>query len=427
MIPVALDVSALDPNFKGHAQRGIGRYVSELKKYFDSHQDDEVTISYFNHKDLLTTGLAGTLVNALPVGRTTVRQQFLYPFRLQSGSLKSQQFVHFPAHMDAPAWSRKPYILTVLDLIPLVLKDLYKANRSGPRFHFARWLEITSIRHASLLIAISEHTAQDIVRVLGIPRERIVVTPLGVDASFSTIAELRRRKSAGDLQVIEQGKLLRDTLNIPQGRPILLYVGGHDERKNIERLIHIAREVISHHTGSPKVACPSENNNSPILVLAGRVGSEQEASRLQSAITQHGMQNDCVSLGYVPDEDLRNLYCESELFLFPSLYEGFGLPPLEAMAAGLPVVCSSASSLPEVVGDCGVLFDPVSVEDGVRGVLSILKDSQKAATLSENAERRARQFTWERTGRATVEAYTFAASRSHIPCDQILELKRAAE
>jgi glycosyltransferase involved in cell wall biosynthesis len=97
------------------------------------------------------------------------------------------------------------------------------------------------------------------------------------------------------------------------------------------------------------------------------------------------------------------------------------------MAAGLPVVCSSASSLPEVVGDCGVLFDPVSVEDGVRGVLSILKDSQKAAMLSENAERRARQFTWERTGRATVEAYTFAASRSRIPCDQILELKRAAE
>lgn len=401
MVPIAFDVSALDPNFKGHAQRGIGRYVSELKKYFDTSGDEEVSLSYFNHNDLLTTGVAGALVNALPLGRTTVRQQFLYPFRLQSGSLKHQQFVHFPAHMDAPAWSRKPYILTVLDLIPLVLKDLYKANRSGPRFHFARWLEITSIRHASLLIAISEHTAQDIVSVLGIPRERIVVTPLGVDASFFTIAEHRRRKAAGDSKILEQGKHLRDTLKIPQGRPILLYVGGHDERKNIDRLVQIAREVITHHTIAP------------FLVLAGRVGSEAEATRLRHAIAQHGMENDCISLGYVPDEELRKLYCESELFLFPSLYEGFGLPPLEAMAAGLPVVCSSASSLPEVVGDCGVLFDPVSIEAGVRGVLSTLEDSQRATTLAQNAERRARQFTWEKTGKATIEAYKFAASYPH--------------
>jgi glycosyltransferase involved in cell wall biosynthesis len=418
MVPVAFDVSALDPNFKGHAQRGIGRYVSELKKYFDSARDDEVAISYFNHKDLLTTGVAGALVNALPVGRTTVRQQFLYPFRLQSGALKGQQFVHFPAHMDAPAWSRKPYILTVLDLIPLVLKDLYKANRSGPRFHFARWLEITSIRHASLLLAISEHTANDIVQVLGIPRDRIVVTPLGVDASFFTIAELRRRKYAGDIQVLEQGKLLRETLNIPHGRPILLYVGGHDERKNIEKLIHIAREVISHYSQPSKAGISAEYKPSPILILAGRVGSEQEASRLQSAISHHGMHNDCISLGYVPDEELRKLYCESDLFLFPSLYEGFGLPPLEAMAAGLPVVCSSASSLPEVIGDCGVLFDPTSIEAGVRGVLSVLENSHKATTLSQNGEKRAQQFTWEKTGKTTIDAYKLAASLPHTFSDK---------
>lgn len=424
MVPVAFDVSALDPNFKGHAQRGIGRYVSELKKYFDSTRDDEVVLSYFNHKDLLTTGVAGALVDALPVGRTTLRQQFLYPFRLQSGSLKHQQFVHFPAHMDAPAWSRKPYILTVLDLIPLVLKDLYKANRSGPRFHFARWLEITSIRHASLLIAISEHTAQDIVRVLGIPRDRIVVTPLGVDASFFTIAEHRKRKVAGDEKILDQGQQLRESLKIPQGRPILLYVGGHDERKNIERLIHISREVIAHHSSSSSSRNDSTTNLSPILVLAGKVGSEQEAYRLRTALERHKMQNDCISLGYVPDEELRKLYCESELFLFPSLYEGFGLPPLEAMAAGLPVVCSSASSLPEVVGDCGVLFDPVSVEEGVRGVLSILEDKQRAATVSQSAEQRARYFTWEKTGKATIEAYKCAASYSQTFRDE--KIHRAA-
>ena len=140
MIRVGLDISALDPAFKCHAQRGIGRYVSELTRTIGEPGGGDLSVGYFDHTELLHAGLAARLVNMLPAGRTTVRQQMLYPLKLNAGSLKQYSFVHFPAHMDAPAWSPKPFVLTVLDLIPLILKDLYRANRPGWRFAFARWL-----------------------------------------------------------------------------------------------------------------------------------------------------------------------------------------------------------------------------------------------------------------------------------------------
>jgi glycosyltransferase involved in cell wall biosynthesis len=114
------------------------------------------------------------------------------------------------------------------------------------------------------------------------------------------------------------------------------------------------------------------------------------------------MERDVVSLGYVPDEDLEELYTESALFLFPTLYEGFGLPALEAMAAGLPVVASNTSSIPEVVGDAGLLFNPLSVDEGARAVIEVLESRQAQEELSRAGIARARAFTWERTGRTTL-------------------------
>ena len=295
----------------------------------------DVSVELFDHTSLVQGGLGSALVNCMPCGRTTLRQQLLYPFRLGQGAMKKISFVHFPAHMDAPSWSTKPFVLTVLDLIPLVLSDLYRSNKSGVRYRFARWLELQSIREATLLLAISENTANDLTRVLGIPREKIVVTPLGVDERFFATFSSRNAEHTTETRAV------RARLGIPSGRPIILYVGGHDERKNIRVLVEISRRVIS--SGSLYTK--------PILVLAGRVHSELEKNRLADALQQLDMERDTVVLGYVTDDDLHELYAESSVFLFPSLYEGFGLPPLEAMAAGLPVVSSNTSSMPEVVGE----------------------------------------------------------------------------
>jgi glycosyltransferase involved in cell wall biosynthesis len=293
--------------------------------------------------------------------------------------------------MDAPAWTSKPYVLTVLDLIPHVLKDLYRANKPGWRFRIARSLEVLAIRQATVLLAISETTAEDLVRVLDIPRERVVVTPLGVDERFFHVAKVRAQAAGSECGSI------RGKLGIPLERPIVLYVGGHDERKNIGNLVGIV-----HQAG---IELRARGKMAPLLVMAGRVTSRDEIDRLDTTLRRYGMERDTISLGYVPDDDLKELYAESSLFLFPTLYEGFGLPALEAMAAGLPVVASNTSSIPEVVGDAGLLFNPLSVDDGARAIVEVLDSRNTQEALSRAGIARARLFTWERTGRTTLEGY----------------------
>jgi glycosyltransferase involved in cell wall biosynthesis len=396
MIKVGFDTSALDPRFKSHAQRGIGRYVGHLADYLKVNTPDEVELKWFDHENLIHSGVATRLIDLMPVARTTLRQQLLYPLKLSSGILKDTSFVHFPAHMDGPAWSRKPYLLTVHDLIPMILEKLYRANRPNWRYEFARWLERTSIRNATMLLAVSETTARDVVRLLGIPRDRIVVTPNGVEQAFFDLFNVRRELPVGAR--IE----LRDRLGIPRERPILFYVGGHDERKNISMVVEIAKETINERSerGLPQ----------PVLVLAGKVNPGREREVLNTALRDFAMAADTVDLGFVSESDLRALYAESSVFLFPSLYEGFGLPVLEAMAAGVPVVSSDRGALPEVMGRVGISFDPEDAIAGCRGVLEILNNPDYAARLSVDGHARAAEFTWERTGRLTIEAYRYAAS-----------------
>jgi glycosyltransferase involved in cell wall biosynthesis len=395
MIKVAFDCSALDPAFKSHAHRGIGRYVSRLKDAFDQTMSSEVGISYFDHASLSRPSFCDRLVSRLPAGRTPLRQHVLYPNRLRQGIVGASDLVHYPAHMDAPAWSTKPYVLTVLDLIPHLLSKMYQSNKPSWRFKAARMLEVRAIRNASLLLAISEATANDIVRVLGIPRERIVVTPLGVDPVYKETAEVRRSRGGAWSQA------LRDKLGIPSARPIILYVGGHDERKNIAGVVEISRKVIDSYG--------SDASSRPILVLAGRISSDSELERLKGALDRFSMARDALNLGFVSDDALHQLYAESSVFLFPTLYEGFGLPALEAMASGVPVVCSNNSSLPEVVGDAGILFDPRDIDEGANGILSLLRDEAHAANLSGRGADRAALFTWERTAALTRQAYLHAS------------------
>lgn len=392
---VGFDTSALDPRFKSHAQRGIGRYVRHLAEYLKEYQPPDLSLEWFNHENLLTTGAVTKLIDLLPVARTTLRQQLLYPLKLNAGALRGTNFVHFLAHMDGPAWSPKPYILTVHDLIPLVLERLYRASRPTWRYEFARWLENTSIRNASLLLTVSETTAKDVVRLLGVPRDRIVVTPNGVDQSFFDLRKLRR-------DLAPEARIeLRHRLGIPQNRPIIFYVGGHDERKNIAKLIEIGREVIqeSSEKGKPQ----------PVLVLAGKVNLPREQEILETALRDFAMAADTINLGFVSEEDLKALYAESAVFLFPSLYEGFGLPVLEAMAAGVPVVSSDRGALPEVIGKAGLVFDPDDVIAGSQAVLRVLSDGALSARLSDEGHQQAGLFSWERTGHLTVEAYRYAA------------------
>jgi glycosyltransferase involved in cell wall biosynthesis len=292
--------------------------------------------------------------------------------------------------MDAPSWSGKRYVLTVLDLIPLICRDLYAAVQPGWRFRLARALELRAIRGASVIVAISENTARDVERILGISRERIVVTPLGVDERFFF---------AGTGP--EEATKLRIRYGIPPDRPVVLYVGGIDQRKNYRGLVETFAEVVR--------ARGAHGESIPVLVLVGKISGDKEYPRLRKIIEESHVGDSIIEAGYVPDEDLVGIYRLSSVFLFPSLYEGFGMPPLEAMAAGLPVVSSDTSAMPEVVGEAGLLYPPTDAGAGARAVLELLQDAAVAQRFSNLGRERARGFTWERTGRSTLEAYQLAA------------------
>jgi glycosyltransferase involved in cell wall biosynthesis len=351
------------------------------------------------------------LVACSPVLRTTLKQQLLYPFQLSrvlgndfvSGQGVRVNSVHFPAHMDAPAWGLSHYALTVLDLIPLVCADLYKATWAGPRFRFARWLELSAIRNASIILCISAHTARDVHHYLGIPWEKLVVTPLGVDASFYSPPDFEGSQDAS-FNVKERIGIRGDQSD----RPIVLYVGGIDPRKNIKVLLSAFAEVLGHYRNVAGAALP-------LLVMAGRVDREREYPDLLALANSLNLSDHLVMPGYISDQDLLSLYRVSSVFFFPSLYEGFGLPPLEAMAAGLPVVSSDASAMPEVLGEAALFFSPKSPQDGAAKLIEILSNQSLALRLRVEGVERAKQFTWDRTGEATLHGYQRLLSVDEAP------------
>jgi glycosyltransferase involved in cell wall biosynthesis len=380
---IGFDRSAFDPQFRDHAIRGIGRYVSELCNSFAGDEG----IQYFDHRIARSVAIVDKLIDSSPIARRTARQQLLYPLRLGQLPFK---MLHFPAHMDAPAWCPKPYVLTVLDLIPLVLKDLYAAEKGGLRFKFARWLEIQAIRNATLLLAISEHTKKDIINVLGIPADRIVVTPLGIDDSFFRPGALSRADILGKLGVDSK-------------RQTIVYVGGIDPRKNWPGMLEVMAIL--------KQRALAAGRTPPQLVLAGKISKDLQFPKMIQRSEELGLGDSVFPVGFVDDKDLINLLGVSDLFMFPSLYEGFGLPPLEAMAAGAPVVSSNRSCMPEVLGEAGIQADPMNFKEFADAAWSVLSDSNIAARLRAAGPLQARKFSWSRTGELTRAGYKMALER----------------
>jgi glycosyltransferase involved in cell wall biosynthesis len=219
----------------------------------------------------------------------------------------------------------------------------------------------------------------------------MVVTPLGVSDKFFAP------------RLLEDEAVLRRRYRIPPKRPILLYVGGIDRRKNCSTLLEAFRLVLHMRRASGGML--------PVLVMAGKIQHDQQFPNLQTWIRTKGLVDDVVLPGYLPDEDLLQVYCLTSVCCFLSLYEGFGLPPLEAMAAGVPVVCSNTSSLPEVVGNAAALVAPHDAVQAAKTILRVLDDATYAGFLSEHGRKRARLFPWSRTGATTLAAYERFAER----------------
>ena len=269
-----------------------------------------------------------------------------------------------------PAWGRFARTVTIHDLIYLV----YPEAHPGVRTQGMRLLVPLAARSSQRVMAVSRSTADDLTLLLGIPREKIDVVPDGLGVSAEGIAtpeaELRTAHGLGERQI---------ALSVSAKRP----------HKNIARLLDALALIPA--------------GRRPLLVVPGyQTWYEAELRALAHGL---GLDDDVRFLGWVSPADLEGLYAASACFVFASLYEGFGMPVLEAMSRGVPVVCADRSALPEVVGDAAVLFDPEDPASIARAIERVLGDPALAAHLREAGLRRAAGFTWARTAQLTVASY----------------------
>jgi glycosyltransferase involved in cell wall biosynthesis len=273
----------------------------------------------------------------------------------------------------APLHGRFRRVVTIHDLIYARFSEAH----AGIRDRGMRLLVPGAARRSDRVIVDSQSTREDLIELLGLDSERIDVVPLGLGsvrrATVPPAHETRARFELGSRRVL---------LSLSAKRP----------HKNLAALIDALAQL------------PQQSR--PVLVLPG-YRTEHEAE-LRERARERGVQEDVRFPGWVSAEELEGLWAQAGAFVFPSLYEGFGLPVLEAMDRGVPVACSNASSLPEVAGDAALLFDPHDTAELAGALGRLLSDETLRASLIERGRERVRHFTWQRTASLTLASYARA-------------------
>jgi glycosyltransferase involved in cell wall biosynthesis len=292
----------------------------------------------------------------------------------------SPDLVHIPLNR-VPLFMVRPYVVTIHDMANLFFEEeASKLRMQARRYRFRRGLV-----RADRVIAVSEATKRDVENIMGIPPARIRRVYNAPDPGFF--------ERASKVNGPEQDKILeRYQINYPY----LLYAGAIRRHKNIPRLIEAFAVVRDQLTGH-------DHYKDLRLVIIGDNISRYPSVR--QAVIKSRVEHAVRFLGFVPFETLRCFYESAAAFVFPSRYEGFGLPPLEAMACGAPVIASNVSSLPEVVGEAAVQINPENVFDIARGIREVLLDEELRARLIRRGREQAARFSWNWTARQVLEIY----------------------
>jgi glycosyltransferase involved in cell wall biosynthesis len=387
MLDVLVDMTALNTPSR---ERGIGRYVSNLcqalaqrTQWADSEPGAALEIGgLIRHRGPAAGAVDETLqfqgdpriqVSGLQYQRHKLeRRLFLGGLARRIGP----RLLHLPDPPGTPVDMRQPRIVTCHDLIPLVLAKQYLAPIPGARTF--QWLrDVARYRTARRVIAISHATRKDLIEYVGVLPERIDVVHSGVD---------HERFSAS----VAPGERERMSARLGFDAPFLLCLGASDVRKNLPLLVRAFAQS--------GVAKDSK------LVFAGPISAKQRA-RLQRAARETGVEASVLVLGYIDDALLLALYHHCLAYIFPSSYEGFGLPILEAMACGAPVLTSTLSALGEVAGDAALTLPAIELELLADGIARIASDAALRASLRERGLEHVKAFTWERCARLTLKCY----------------------
>jgi len=288
--------------------------------------------------------------------------------------------VHIPNLFSVPRALPCPYVMTVHDM----LDHMSRPSQRGSMWRSV-YFQLTRrvLSGAERIFAVSNFTKIEIEKLFGIPADRIEVVYNAIDERF-----LRGHATAADRALIAQRYQVT--------YPFLLYAGRVSPHKNVVRMI----EAFSALKG--ELEKDEAYPDLKLIIIGDDLSGNPD---LRRTVVRSGVQNDVRFLGFIPIEVLRIFYDEAKVFVFPSLYEGFGLPPLEAMAHGTPVVTSAVSSLPEVVGKAAVLVNPENVFEIMRALHRVLTDQALRDRMKERGYQQAAKFSWEASVRRILDAY----------------------
>lgn len=287
-----------------------------------------------------------------------------------------------------PMLAGMPAITTIYDTISLIYPEYVPSARTRRLIHT---LHALAVRASRRVITISQSAASDIARFYPRSKDKLIVTPLAADPSFTPQPDHAVEAARAQFQL--------------QGR-FAFYLASNKPHKNLVRLID-AWAILTRDWGSESRESPFSNHDAPILVIAGHV--DPRYPEAPQRVKELGLEQHVRFIGPVSDAQAAALYSACDLFVYPSLYEGFGLTPLEAMACGAPVACSNTSSLPEVAGDAALLFDPLNPQEMAQACLHVLRDDALRAGMRERSLKQAAKFSWQETARLTIDVYRQSA------------------
>ncbi|MNK85326.1 Capsular glucan synthase [compost metagenome] len=350
---------------------GIGRYIQNLLTYLP--REGVEIVAWLNAQGMKDERLDNPYLE-----RRLCEVPVFHPLEHWEIAKEAQSanldLLHAP-HYNAPVFYRGRLVVTIHDLIPLRCPGTMRLKAGEAYFS---WLVKHSVKRAERVITVSNYTRTDLLDFTGASESKVVPVLQGVDFKYA-----RKVPSAGLDELRQQHGLT--------GR-YLLYAGQQKRYKNVGLLIELLKHLRA-----------DENFRDVQLVL---VGAKDKDADLQAAIARESLESAVVQPGYIREEEqLIALYQGASVFTFPSRYEGFGLPPLEAMAAGVPVISSNRTSLPEVIGDAGLLVDPDDIHEWVRLTKTVLGDDATRTKLVVKGRDRVLDFSWQRTADATADVY----------------------
>ena len=375
----------IDARLYGVRHRGIGRYTQKLIEYLDKTDKENRFVIFLNDKDNLKLSLNKAKFKIVYVDASwySFLEHLKMPYYISREGL---DFMHF-LHLNAPWWCPVPYVVTIHDLIVWHFPDS-RATTMPKWFYNLKVVMYklvlkNTVKKAKKIITVSRFSKRDLIKTLNIEENKVFVTDLGIEKQVLGTASMNNSR--------QFSSYLEEKFNISQ--PYLLYVGAAYPHKNLENLVKAFSLM------------KTDYQRNWQLVLVGRIDYFYQKIKNQIKLDKF-LKDSIIFTGEVDEKDLDGLYRGARVFVFPSFYEGFGLPPLEAMSKACPVIAAKSSSLPEVLGDAALYFNPADYKEMAEVIEQAASSPKILEILKNKSIGRSKNFSWEKTAKQTIEIYS---------------------